>query len=228
MKKRVLNIASIILMAVLMLSSVGTSVFAGIDYEENGVETLYYDLKSNADSRTESNFLNGAETISIELIDPATLEKLDPSIATASFTNNKYGTNLKFTFKKEGKVYVAHKYIKKGEQCGVYWAYEVVDTPYTCPVKSLKLGKINMTKKLGHSCNLTGKAFKGKVTFKTKSGWKLTKISKYNGTTCEKTGKSPKITTLKKGQTVTLKKGWNYSMTFKKGDKTAYICYKAR
>lgn len=229
MKKRLLTIISIILMTVLMLGSMGTSVFAIPNYDESIVETLHYDLKADAGSRSIVCFTKGAKTTSLELFDPASGEKLASSRAVASFKNNKYGTSTKITFKKKGRVYVRHKYINKdGQSCDTFRVIEIVDTPYTCPIKTLKLGKINMTKKLGHSQNLVGKAFKGKVIFKVKKGWKLIEICKYNGTTFETTGNSPKITTLKKGKTVTLKKGWNYRLRFKKGKKTASICYKAR
>lgn len=218
MKKRLIAIITITLAAVLMLGMMNLSVFAeDVNY---GPSDYHYDLKANADSRTLTYFVENGKTTSLDVA--------DSTMATAKFNNNKYGTCIKITFKKEGTVSFTHNYVKDDQETCANWTCNIIDTKYTCPVKTLKLGSINLTKKLGHSQNITGKPFKGKVTSKAKKGWKLTEISKYNGTSFEKTGKNPEITKLKKGKTVTLKKGQNLRLVFKKGDKTAKIVYKAR
>lgn len=155
---------------------------------------------------------------------------LDSSVATASFKNNKYGTEVTITFKKEGKVYLTHNFIdhRENDQLAcTYGAYEITNATYSCPVKSLKLGKNNMTKKLGHSRTLTGKAFKGKVTFKAKKGWKFKKMYKYN-TNALMEGKTEKMIPLKKNKAVTLKKGELLVIQFEKGGKISSISYKAK
>ena len=229
MRKRLIAIISIMLMAVLMLGSMGTSAFAeDINYyEEDGVEEIELDLKSNAESRTTSIFAKMHETTSFELIDPITMGPLDPSIATASFENNSYGSVCTITFKKTGKVYAAHKFTTNDKPGATYWAYNIKAKTYTCPIKTLKLGKINLTKKLGHSHILTGKAFKGKVVFKAKSGWKLKEMYKYN-TNDFKEGKPSKHIALKKGKSITLKKGETLTLVFKKGKKTMGLSYRAK
>lgn len=228
MKKRSLTIIAITLMAVLMLVSMETGVFAEDEnyYEADGIQEREFDLKGNAESRTTSFFYKDGIITSFELIDPSTLNTLDPSIATASFKNNEYGAVYTITFNKEGKVYLKYKHERNGQSYESYMAINAKDKTYTCPIKSLKLGKINLNKQLGHSKILTGKAFKGKVTFKTKKGWKFISMSKYSSTAFDE-GKIPKYIKLKKGKTVILKKGETIRIGFKKGKKIIDIYYKA-
>ena len=222
------------LIEVLMIGAMGTFAFADEDYEQNGVRTVNVDLKGNALSRSLEtwqgiNPTQGTtiEITSIELIDPETLEPLDPSIATVSFTNYKSAQYVKITFNKEGKIYekentIVHWPNGVDRESSIYFAYDAKAITYTSPIKALKLGKINLTKKLKHSRAFTGKAFKAKVTFKQNKGWKFIEMYKYK--VSDPMGAK---TYLKKGKTIKLKKGERLAIKFRKGQKTTIVTYTA-
>ncbi|MBQ6440865.1 MAG: hypothetical protein IJJ06_12260 [Mogibacterium sp.] len=223
--KRGFSLISILLMLFMLIATIPTSAFAfelkpNVNYEENGIQTVYFDKSSNAASKVVTIYSDG-KTVSYEVS--------DPSIATPSFKNyktaNGYVTAFTLKFKKAGKVYTTQNFINnENTNCERFMAYETAQ--YKSPLKALKLGKKDLSKKVKHSYCFTGKAFKGKVSFKLNSGWKFVKMYKFKTNDLRKS-EGAKIIKLKKSKTVNLKKGERLVICFKKGKKTISMLYTA-
>jgi len=225
MRKTLLAVISLILLFTFLFGVSTENVFAeDINYEENGVFKVEIPRKGNVESRSISEVHEHGKTTSVIVN--------DPSIAKASFKNFKtaegYSTEITITFKKAGKVYLTHNQVENGsgQPFVTYGAYEAKMINYSSPVKTLKIGKTDLTKKAKNSRVFTGKAFKGKVSFKLKKGWKLSKMEKH--TIDRTTGRVTENTKLKKNKTFKLKKGEELYMLFKKGKKISYIKYIAK
>jgi len=95
------------------------------------------------------------------------------------------------------------------------------------PVKSLIIGKNDLSKKVKHSHSFIGKSFKGKVSFKVNKGWKLYRMYKFK-TSQLLTGGGVKQVSLKKNKSFKLNKGERLIVQFQKGSTIQSIRYDAK
>ena len=223
MKKRLLSLLSFALMAVLLAAFIPANAFAEEPTNNIHTQLVYFDKKGNADSKSYTYYTYSGKTTSYKVD--------DSSIATASYENFKtdkgYGTACTVKFKKAGKVTVTRKFKSNndGETCESYDAYKTV--AYKSPVKTLKIGKTDFSKKVKHSRTFTGKAFKGKVSFKLNKGWKLDRMYKFKISELKQEGDKKQIA-LKKNKTFKLKKGERLVLMFIKDGKTMSVTYTAK
>ena len=192
--------------------------------ESNGVINVFFSKNGNKASKEYLMYRND-KAVKVEVSNSA--------IASASFKNYKipegYRACISLKFKKAGTVKVTYTYISNSTGKQNVWNQTFKTVPYKSPVKSLKIGKTDLTKKVKNSYNFTGKSFSGKVSFKLNKGWKLDRMYKFKSSQLIKTnGKNIKDITLKKNKAFKLRKGERLVITFKKGNTTQSILYTAK
>lgn len=208
--KSKLTVASILMMLALILI-----LPLHVSAESSTVITFHYSKKGNAKTKTYTFYTQGKKMTSIT--------SSDPSIATASFENvpvgDQYTNIVSVKFKKTGTVLI--KEYREGESTESSFTIKAV--PYKAPVKSLKFGKKDFSKKIGKSYRFEGKPFSGKVTFKKNKGWKFKKIYKFK--TKELLLGNTKLVPLKKNGKIKLGKGERLVLQFSKGNDILSITY---
>ena len=223
MKKSILSILSTILLLTMLLGIMPANAFAEDQVTHNSKEHIIYvpfSKNSNKESK-EYGVCSSRKTVKVKVS--------NSSVASASFKNRKqtegYGTIVSVKFKKAGTVKVTQTYI---DNSGKHVTYETFKTvPYKSPVKSLKIGKTDLTEKVKNSYNFTGKSFSGKVSFKLNKGWKFDRMYKFKTSQLYNPSKLKQIG-LKKNKAFKLRKGERLVIMFKKSNTTQGISYTAK
>ena len=222
MKKSLLSVLSLVLLFTVLLGTLPVNVFAEEQAGDNPIQILAFSKKGNSESK-KYRIYSFTKTTKVTVS--------DPSIATASFKNYKqsqgYGTCITVKFKKPGIVDVFETYISNsnGQKLETTETFKTVS--YKSPVKSLIIGKNDLSKKVKHSHSFIGKSFKGKVSFKVNKGWKLYRMYKFK-TSQLLTGGGVKQVSLKKNKSFKLNKGERLIVQFQKGSTIQSIRYDAK
>lgn len=184
------------------------------------VVTCSYSKKGNAESNTHTEYSYSSKKM-------VSVKSSDPSIATASFKNyprgEGYTTVVSVKFKKAGSVTVTE--LREGETAESSFICKAVN--YKAPLKTLKFGKKDYSKKIANSYAFTGKPFTGKVTFKTRKGWKFVKMYKFKVKELTGQGMVNQVQ-LKKNSKIKIKKGDRLIIQLSKGKDIQSIRYTAK
>ena len=221
MKKSILSILSAILLLTMLLGIMPANAFAEDQVTPNSKKRIIYvpfSFFCNKESKEFCLYSSG-KTDEVKVS--------NSSVASASFKNGKqgYGTCVSIKFKKAGTVTVTKISIGNTRKHVNYTTFKTV--PYKSPVKSLKIGKTDLTKMVKNSYNFTGKSFSGKVSFKLNKGWKFDRMYKFKTSQLYNPSKLKQIG-LKKNKAFKLRKGERLVITFKKGNTTQSILYTAK
>ena len=188
--------------------------------DSTSVTTVSISKKGNEASKTYTFYTHGNDKIK-------SVKSSDTSVATTSFKNytseNGYTTSVSIRFKKLGTVMVTEE--REGNGGTSSHSYKAVQ--YKAPVKTLKLGKTDLSKSVGKSYAFEGKPFNGKVSFKLNKGWKFLEMYKFKASELLGDGGVNKIP-LKKNAKIKLAKGERLVIQFAKGDRTQGIRYTAK
>ena len=218
MKKSILSTLSTILLLTMLLGIMPANAFAEDQVTNNSKKTIIYvpfSKNSNKESKEYCSYSSG-RTDGVKVS--------NSSVASASFKNGKqgYGTCVSIKFKKAGTVTVTKTSIGKTRKHVNYTTYKTV--PYKSPVKSLKIGKTDLTKMVKNSYKFTGKSFSGKVSFKLNNGWKFDRMYKFKTSQLYNPSNVKQIG-LKKNKAFKFRKGERLVIRFKKGNTTHNISY---
>ena len=190
-----------------LLSAALMFVSAAPSYAKEGeVKMLYYSKKSNKESKVWSYYGNTEHKMTND----------NTKVVTGSQKKLKTGKYLR-TWKIKGT----------GTANTSDGTFKVMK--YKSPLKSLKVGKKNLTSKYKYSLANSGKKLKGKLTIKTKNGWKFVKAYKFR--MAELTGEIPGGTNqipLSKGKKINIKKGERLILCFRKGSQEMSLRYTAK
>jgi hypothetical protein len=201
----------------MLLGIMPANAFAEDQVTHNSKEIIYvpFSKNGNKESKEYCTYSSG-KTVKVKVS--------NSSVASVSFKNSKqrYGTCVSIKFKKAGTVKVTQTYISGSSKRVLTKTFKTV--PYKSPVKSLKIGKTDLTKKVKNSYNFTGKSFSGKVSFKLNKGWKFDRMYKFKTSQLNNPSKLKQIG-LKKNKAFKLRKGERLVIRFKKGNTTQNISY---
>lgn len=140
------------------------------------------------------------------------------NVATASIKKEKDVWVLTVRLKKTGTTTISYT--------GPGYTHKIKFTvkKYTTPVQSLKIGKATLTSKYKNSYQITGSALSGKISVKTKNGWKLNKAWKFK-TSLLTSKKAVTQIPLNLKKNIKVKKGERLILQFTKGSQTMSLRY---
>ncbi len=142
------------------------------------------------------------------------------NVATASVKKEKDAWVLTVSLKKAGTTAISYTYTGSGYTNKI----KLTVKKYTSPVESLKIGKTTLTSKYKNSYQITGSALNGKISVKTKNGWKLNKAYKFK-TSLLTSKKSVTLIHFNLKKNIKVEKGYRLILQFTKGSQTMSLRY---
>ncbi len=153
------------------------------------------------------------------------IKSSNPKVATAKVKKVNGNYRVIITIKKTGKVRFTYKIMIDGKgsyESSSYYHFK----KYQSPIKSITIGKKNLTKKYKKSIHISGKPLSGRLKLKLKKGWEVIDYYTFDLKTYGNgTYKEPvdfKTTRVK------IKKDERFVIRLKKGEQTMNIMYDAK
>lgn len=209
MKKLLKRTSAIMLCFAVLVSSL---FIPDMKAEAAETEITYFAPNGNSASKQYKLY------VSSKISNPKSSNK---SVATASIKKEKDVWVLTVSLKKTGTTTISYS------GTGYTRKIKLTVKKYTSPVQSLKIGKTTLTSKYKNSYQSTGSALNGKISVKTKNGWKLNKAWKFKSSLL--TSKKPVTQiplNLKKN--IKVEKGYRLVLQFTKGSQTMSLRYDAK